>query len=151
MFKNRIVFFCLALTLGFVVAFVALSPEKNFAGLLFPKVFASSGTMKSGCTWGVTGTLPSSNTYNTDGIPWAIDFYNPTQTATYTSEASNFLDVNGDGMTDYVYAFDNNYTSTIQERCVYLNNGNGWDLAYYCKYNSAADPKFLGDCADTSS
>jgi hypothetical protein len=152
MFKTKTIFFCLALMLGFIATTLFFSPDKihNFAGY-FPKVFAASGQQSTGCSWGITEPLPTSDTYSTDGIPWVIDFYNPSTTATYTSEANNFLDINGDGLTDYIYAYDYHSTNKTTERCVYLNNGGGWDLVYYCKYDSYPQPLYKGDCADTSS
>ncbi len=86
-----------------------------------------------------------------------------------------WLDVNGDGMIDYMYhyaravgsssftligdggEYDSMYTGTS---CVALNNGSGWDYVYRClaMYDYDDDPstnytfviKYYGDCADLS-
>ncbi len=79
--------------------------------------------------------------------------------------ANNFMDLNGDGLLDYIWYEKRpslSYTTIdgkgirVQSGCVALNNGRGWDLVYKCivssKRNDAGDiyAYFYGDCADTS-
>ena len=55
-------------------------------------------------------------------------------------------DINGDGLPDYVYVC--HYPDSPSYKmldCVYLSNGQGWDLAYRCvAYRNGT---FYGDCA----
>lgn len=69
---------------------------------------------------------------------WYRMFGNPTQ---------HFIDVNGDGLVDYLYSF---HGSAIGEGgigikdCVALNTGTGWNIAYKCVQEGN---DYYGDCA----
>lgn len=66
-------------------------------------------------------------------------------------------DINGDGLPDYVYVYHYPDSPSYYKMrdCVYLSNGQGWDLAYRC----VVEPKsisgrghpyrlvYYGDCA----
>ena len=84
--------------------------------------------------------------------------------------AEKFIDLNGDGLLDYIY-YDHQvihygypinsdgYSNYMKIRdCVLLNNGQGFNIAYRCitdaEWESSgsrtADVYYYGDCADTS-
>ena len=84
-------------------------------------------------------------------------------------EQKQFLDINGDGLLDYIYMYkyfsynagdmldgdSNVYNINNEESCILLNNGHGWDIVYKCKVrqfddNGIKHVKYYGDCADTS-
>jgi hypothetical protein len=117
--------------------------------------------------------LPHSGTYNPNN-PWNPSFMPMEQQLTSPEEWPNnpannpekrreqFIDLNGDGLLDYLYVFheySRNGAHQIHRRknqeCVYLNNGQGWDLAYRCKADVVIpfDPEqeitqdYYGDCA----
>lgn len=66
---------------------------------------------------------------------------------------SQFLDINGDGLQDYIYSFrypevNNNLKMNVLSDCVMLNTGSGWNPVYKCQVtyeNGAAH--YYGDCA----
>jgi hypothetical protein len=166
MFKNKLttiafaaVFVCTITTVSFTFGLVsqpssinnvdiASDPGKYFQ--IIPQVFATGEEQIIGCMWGVSGSLPSSQTYDSSA-PWNIDFVAPTIVDGYKKYASQFLDINGDGMTDYLYVYDWSHPQSgySRERCVYLNNGSGWNLAYICTGNRGLTGPwtYYGDCA----
>ena len=91
-------------------------------------------------------------------IPF-LSLISQTFTTTLTSGMKDqFLDINGDGLLDYIY-FLKMYqgvtvNSNLEGSCIILNNGNGWDIAYKCValgpvVDDGYKPLFYGDCADT--
>lgn len=103
------------------------------------------------CVQEIIRTTEPSDVYVADA-PYSLQFHGSNQT-------SNFQDVNGDNLPDYVYAFNtidggSNLMQTYMG-CVYLNNGAGWDKAYRCyavtHTNSSTgeitDAQYYGDCA----
>ena len=127
-------------------------------------------------------SLPRSTKFK--DAPWSTFFIESTGGKTIRGGVNDrFIDLNGDGLLDYIYTIrsykpicfnsssrwvdcskENSqfYYNTIKD-CVYLNNGNGWDLVYRCV--SDVSPKndvpngeisgyvfyYYGDCADISS
>lgn len=97
----------------------------------------------------------SSDTFKADA-PWSTAFMathpmNPNSGNTSYGDYYYFdfnTDLNGDGLPDYIYAYHNyssSYNINYTIDCVYLSNGQGWDLAYRCIVKS--DGTFYGDCA----
>lgn len=105
----------------------------------------------------------SSNTRNPE-TPWSMHGFQANPNSQYIN--TFFSDINGDGLMDYVHNKTQSGTAsknisggyeityfTKEESCVYLNNGNGWDLVYKCKSNNESDgnggtlPVYYGDCA----
>ena len=72
---------------------------------------------------------------------------------------NQFIDLNGDGLTDYVNAYtknDDSYYSNggyTYSGCVFLNNGHGFEQVHYCiatitkNSNCTLSQSFDGDCA----
>lgn len=103
---------------------------------------------------------PSSDTFNPD-TPYLNSFVR------YGTGLQNlFLDVNGDSLPDYVYAqnshHDGGSTNELRSEffgCVYLNNGQGWDMAMECyaltitdlDTNTVLTRDYRGTCAGTPS
>ena len=86
-----------------------------------------------------TSSLPASNNWKSS--PWDTTFLIPPAGNLFTS----FVDVNGDGLADYVYS-----QSSISNRnsCTYINTGTGWNLAFRCiATQSQGIWTFKGDCA----
>ena len=98
--------------------------------------------------------------------PWSTAFIRDSN----ISSPNNFnTDLNGDGLVDYVYVAHSNvglcshygstggcqkYIDSYREMqdCVYLSNGNGWNLAYRCvsekeKVGQNDIVYYYGDCA----
>jgi hypothetical protein len=117
-----------------------------------------SGTVKPSCmdNW---QTWNHSNTFH-EGAPWNLDFIArksyPSADDAPINTTEQFIDLNGDGLSDYIYdyryyyvGYGNKYTK--DQTCVYLSNGNGFDLAYHCYadiyYLPTASQDFYGDCA----
>lgn len=82
--------------------------------------------------------------------------------AHYTLEPRQFLDLNGDGLIDYLYqkktlrSYDNGSEIEAVNRtqaCVLLNNGSGWNIAFQCVSQAETQPDgsrphtYYGDCA----
>ena len=69
------------------------------------------------------------------------------------SGVNALVDVNGDGLVDIVENFAEKRTSNIQEKInkTYLNNGQGWDLSFYCStiYNNSVTQYEGEDCPVT--
>lgn len=60
---------------------------------------------------------------------------------------SDFFDINGDGILDFIYVNNSNPTQA-HYACVLLGNGNGLDVSYRCQGTYASGQwTFYGDCA----
>ena len=125
------------------------------------------------------GQLNVLDCFNTEHLPystefdpnntWAlpnVPFYQDTETRGRSTFISQFMDINGDSLPDYVYmnhfasrygwvGTGNNkrvfYPKTIQD-CVMLNTGTGWESAYSCNaayraYDGVVEWRYQGDCA----
>ncbi len=94
---------------------------------------------------------PSSRRFNPGG-QWNLSGF-PAYSAGQTDGViRQFIDINGDGLQDFVYS--NKYVvSPVNqfEGCVLMNNGSGWTSAYKCLVQR--DPEgdhawtYYGDCA----
>lgn len=105
---------------------------------------------------------PTSNTFKNDA-PWSTHLmYGGVGSQQGDAHKINtFLDVNGDGLNDYIYSkkyLVNVRVNGVYTRyntggsCVLLNNGSGWDIAYKCMAkHSSTGFIYYGDCADLSS
>lgn len=74
-------------------------------------------------------------------------------------ENEHFIDLNGDGLVDYLFSRKQNSKAngtnySDNQSCVYINNGDGFDLVYKCVYlttSTNTNPNytgtFYGDCA----
>jgi len=106
----------------------------------------TNATPPSLCHYGYQ-SWPSSNKYKKTA--WS------TEELLIQTNTPTLIDLNGDGLLDYLFA--NNNEQTLRMSCVYLNNGTGWDLVHKCyAQGNPSDPrfppwKFWGDCADTAS
>ena len=72
--------------------------------------------------------------------------------ALYSSatDLSTKMDINGDGLEDLVW-HSGTSSSTTKRFGIFLNKGNlGYDLVYKCAYNNISEPRYYGDCADSS-
>ncbi len=96
-----------------------------------------------------------------ENAAWSFKDF-PTATSSSLAEASKiqqFVDVNGDGLVDYVYAkryprmyYASNLAKSVAftyaNECVVLNNGNGWETAYRCYTKDTPNGvEYYGDCA----
>ena len=80
------------------------------------------------------GSGPTSTTYKQS--EWDSIFV--------VESGGHFVDVNGDGLVDYVYT--NNIGGV--SGCVYLNTGDGWERVFKCKGSSSSGTwTYRGDCA----
>jgi len=58
------------------------------------------------------------------------------------------MDVNADGLLDFVYAYYYNSTNPIVRQYVVLNTGSGYNLVYVCeKRTESGVTTYKGDCA----
>jgi hypothetical protein len=93
----------------------------------------------------------SSTTFKTDSA-WSSVFMVSTYANGTTQPLNQLIDLNGDGLPDYIYS-QHTYTTTpirfnYMNDCIYLNNGNGWDLTYRCVVSTNnAEAVYYGDCA----
>ncbi|MBI5414700.1 hypothetical protein HZA38_04260 [Candidatus Peregrinibacteria bacterium] len=107
-----------------------------------------------GCT--LNSGWPSSANLKTDA-PWStLAFPILTTDSSYQPPAEQFLDVNGDGLADYMHRKHTiNQTQYHVEDCVYINTGSGWDVAFRCQgsydFSTPDNTRWYGDCADMSS
>ena len=114
-------------------------------------VLNGTGTPAGRCIDGYT-SWPTSDVYKES--PWENHFINPDRVSgNDTRETSTFLDVNGDGLVDYLYSswLSGFGGSRYLSGCVMLNNGAGWDPAYRCymgRPDNVTPWTFWGDCAD---
>ena len=118
----------------------ALTPDSH---LFMSMVAGTSGAPPIFC-WNDALSMTTSAYYIEND--WAAEFINS------NSKYENFIDLNGDGLLDYLYS--NNGGSSISS-CIYLNTGSGWERVHVC-YGWLSNPSletwsFKGDCADTSS
>ncbi len=101
--------------------------------------------------------------------PWTgTSRVNGTQPAYFDSphpRREYFIDLDGDGLADYLYADhrsgEGGTLSRTSQECVYINNGHGWDVRYRCysrvwleiwvdeegQRQSAIRQDYYGDCA----
>lgn len=103
------------------------------------------------CVQELVRTTQPSSVFVSD-VPYNLQFH-------IGSLTNAFQDVNGDGLPDYVFAFNtvNGGQTLIQDyqACVYLNNGSGWTQAYRCyavTHTNASTGQievanYYGDCA----
>lgn len=129
-----------------------LQDETN--NLSIPEVvdppFPSNLFPHSNCTQKLILTTSPSNVY--DGSdPYNLSFQRGDIT-------SNYQDINGDNLPDYVMAYSNTDSFVSRyEACVYLNTGSGWQKEYACYAFTQIDPntsqfvrqEYYGDCAGT--
>ena len=115
-------------------------------------------------------SYPWSTNYKED-VQWQIDFiprgitrYEDGSTSTYAEKNqpySQFLDINGDGLLDYLYVdsyeyygpgIQVNYPKKYLRSCVMINTGTNWERAYVCKatINYTGNDHFQGDCAEVT-
>jgi hypothetical protein len=77
----------------------------------------------------------------------------------YTQIHRSFLDLNGDGLVDYIHhdgkhsLYSGQYNYNNIKSCVMLNNGSGWDTAFRCVSQVSGSTgnyniRYYGDCAD---
>ncbi|MBN2086859.1 hypothetical protein JW758_00785 [Candidatus Peregrinibacteria bacterium] len=120
-----------------------------------------SGSIKPSCMDNYE-SWTHSNTFEEDA-PWNLDFIARGEIigSMDNNVTEQFLDLNGDGLMDYIYDLRWYYKYSTQTEytkdrtCVYLNNGNGFDVAYKCYadiyYVENGQPSnnkdFYGDCA----
>ena len=141
---------------------VQAEQKESVNAQLSPQEFASmdlNGSTESyphlNCVQELVRTTEPSDVYVSDA-PYSLQFHG-------TNQTSNFQDVNGDNLPDYVYAFNvvDGGTTLFQTYmgCVYLNNGAGWDKAYQCyaethtntSSGEITSAQYYGDCAGTPS
>lgn len=87
--------------------------------------------------------------------PWGTHFmaYNyRTYSNGFRSPIQQVSDLNGDGLPDYLYVEHGGEQNKIlfANDIVFLNNGNGWDLAYFCSYREDThyhERQYRGHCA----
>jgi len=91
-------------------------------------------------------TWPSSSEYRSDA-KWSLSLMP-------RGSGPIYQDVNGDGLTDYIYSSKNTSVDYYGHgvistwSCVLLNNGNGWDVTHRCVAVGAPEGAiFYGDCA----
>ncbi|NJP03927.1 hypothetical protein HC823_01500 [Candidatus Gracilibacteria bacterium] len=99
---------------------------------------------------------PKSNKYKKDSI-WNTQVFLSGNTS-LAREKDQMLDINGDGLVDYLYVSNRSYSSgnismNTVNSCVALNNGSGWALTYKCMaypeyINGVYIALYYGDCAD---
>jgi len=109
-------------------------------------------------------TWPQSNKKK-ENAPWSLE---QITTMVYSGDQplNQFIDLNGDGLTDHVYSrsHQNVYAASTPsgyryyrygESCVMLNNGSGFEIAHRCRVDKKYDQNtrkwdlvFYGDCAD---
>lgn len=98
-----------------------------------------------------------SNVYKSIGS-WNLFFMKRRQSSNQyrqpNFENERFVDINGDGLTDYLYAYRETNTvgsTSLEESCVYLNNGTGFDKKYQCvatfSGTNYSTVNAYGDCA----
>lgn len=97
-----------------------------------------------------------SSIYRSDA-PYNNLFMNTDGVGGYSSQ---MIDVNGDGLQDYIYSFSRSGGSTSYfevntQGCVYLNTGSGWTKVFECSAQTYTDlttgevlsQNYKGDCA----
>ena len=113
---------------------------------------ATSTSMPPFCLTGYAN-WDHSNSYKADN-EWQTDFIALKPSTISDPVREFFIDVNGDGLLDYIYHYNYyGYGRWVIHSCVYLNNGSGWDSTYKCLANgedSTGIFDFYGDCADMS-
>lgn len=96
---------------------------------------------------------PTSQQFRADS-QWSLAAFPsyPLGDASRVGVIRQFMDINGDGLQDYIYLDKVTVEAVNQfEGCVLLNNGAGWTTAYKCLVNR--DPEnnnawtYFGDCA----
>lgn len=102
-----------------------------------------------------TYLTPTSSTLEPDLPTYALPrinmFYFPDNYAAY---APLQLDINADGLLDFVYSKISTYTTNdYVDQYVILNTGNGFNLAYVCKATGTSSGgvwsyTYKGDCAN---
>lgn len=93
-----------------------------------------------------------------DDAPWNLNLF--ISDNYHQPFLGNLIDLNGDGLLDYIYMEKKRVVYTYPEylsynqesSCVLLNNGNGWDIEYRCfvgqkEINGTRVPYYYGDCA----
>jgi hypothetical protein len=90
-----------------------------------------------------TYLTPVSSTQNTNLPTYAL----PALT-THNNGQPLTIDVNADGLLDYVYSYYASGTAASTKQFVILNTGSGFNLAYICDYTLASGVHtYKGDCA----
>jgi hypothetical protein len=111
--------------------------------------FPQSSLPHPNCVMQLAHGYETSDAYNPN-TPYNLSFFMGGQTG--------FQEINGDGLTDYVYV-SSNYGGTNPDSrytgCIYLNNGNGWTRVHICSAWTQVDidtgevinAEYRGDCA----
>jgi hypothetical protein len=93
---------------------------------------------------------PNSNNLKIDA-PWStLSIVSNPAFNNASPRTSQFLDVNGDGLVDFIHSeYFEAYNQLYVNECLLLNNGQGWSPAYRCKTETEASGlfRFYGDCA----
>lgn len=106
-------------------------------------------------SWTSSSTYDNTNNWDLKFIP-SISFERAPNYPEYAEDTKanyieQFLDINGDGLVDYLYSFhgreyDNKTYWAIRD-CVMLNTGTGWEVVHKCVGNYDSGYTYYGDCA----
>ena len=115
------------------------------------QTIATNGAANPTCldnftTWKTSGTYKNNAKWNVDFMP----FNNPGANMPGIVSRESFVDLNGDGLADYLFTERSPYLGNgaiMGGSCVYLNNGSGFNLAYKCYVDGSSTNKYHGDCA----
>ena len=70
-----------------------------------------------------------------------------------STDKRTVVDINGDGLADFIYHYYCYGTGYVTDRFylikIYLSNGGGFDMTYYCYYDMY-NGKYKGNCANSS-
>lgn len=106
------------------------------------------------CNSNALMALTHSNTYAASD--WDISFVQSiiTGTTRTTVPIDQFIDLNGDGLMDYLFSYQSSSSSSDSGySCVALNNGAGFTVVHRCRYSitysssAIASQDYYGDCA----
>ncbi len=142
---------------------VALEPRNNI-------IDEPSTTNTRTPSYYIPHCLRNSETWDTSNVfkedaDWSMHLIPKVGNSSYNIIMDQFIDLNGDGLVDYFYNSNMNYTSyqsgthnqiadyTRLATCIMLNTGSGWEIAYRCVTGFDEDtlqPFYRGDCADMS-
>ncbi len=138
----------------------------TFSLLISNQVSAQMADDHQGCFHDYT-IWDSSYNYDPDGKDWNFKFMTNNTQSNIPSVGyvdlqpvnflQQFLDLNGDGLPDYIYSLHGKNQGPqggageyVIRDCIALNTGSGFDIAYKCVYDLDANGttrKYHGDCA----
>jgi hypothetical protein len=102
-------------------------------------------------SWSNSSTYKSTADWNMRFMPNALPYHHPgpyggkTPVIGTTSRLfEQFIDLNGDGLVDYIYSYRSQNQVPASRDCVNLNTGTGWENVYRCAKSGAT---YYGDCA----